>query len=125
MLSIVTLFCGGGLGATCRHYFSLHLMKWFSLQSFWAILIVNLIGCLLIGIISEPLTRLGSPYWKNLLVTGFLGGFTTYSTFMLDFVNLSNKAQYATAAFHLGIHLIGGVICCLAGLSLSRLFLKL
>lgn len=119
-LSLLSIFIGGGVGASSRHFLSLAITRAFSLQSFWGILAVNLIGCLLIGILSGLFLRPPHFSIRLFLVTGFLGSFTTYSTFMLDIVGLFEKGEIATAAGYLSVHLVAGFALCFVGLMIGR-----
>lgn len=116
------IFIGGGLGACTRAALQTLSDKWLHLQSHWAILAVNLLGCLLIGMVAEPLLKLENAAWRLLIITGFLGGFTTYSSFILDFLKLAHSAPLA-AAYHLAAHLLGGIAACLLGMKISAAML--
>ena len=100
-------FCGGAL----RYYIST-LMKSVSSQGFpWATLLVNLVGSLLIGLLLGLFSRCGeqSNSWSLLLTVGFCGGFTTFSTFaneslqMLQSGNTLNLVVYILASVVVGI----------------------
>ncbi|MGH8821492.1 MAG: fluoride efflux transporter CrcB, partial [Rhodoferax sp.] len=71
----------------------------------------NLIGGLLIGLANSLLTHYSelAPEWRLLIITGFLGGLTTFSTFSLEAVTLLSRHEYAWALGHIGIHLIGSL----------------
>ena len=103
-------FCGGAL----RYYIST-LMKSVSSQGLpWATLLVNLVGCLFIGLLLGLFSRCGaqSNSWSLLLTVGFCGGFTTFSTFaneslqMLQSGNTLNLIIYILASVIVGIALV-------------------
>ena len=103
-------FCGGAL----RYYIST-LMKSACSQGFpWGTLSVNLVGCLLIGLLLGIFSRCGvqSNSWALLLTVGFCGGFTTFSTFaneslqMLQSGNTLNLIIYILASVIVGIALV-------------------
>lgn len=119
MQSFWLIFIGGGCGASARHAFSTYLGKALTLHSTWAIVIINLIGCLLIGFCAEALLRLPNPAWRYLLITGFLGGFTTYSTFTYDLISLVHKAPIQ-ALMYFASHLFGGVLACGMGMLIAK-----
>ncbi len=85
-------------------------------------LAANLGGGYLIGIavaLFEDLPQL-SPEWRLLLVTGFLGGLTTFSTFSAEAVALLQRGAYGWALLHSGLHLLGSVALCIAGFATWR-----
>lgn len=103
-------FCGGAL----RYYIST-LMKSVCNQGFpWGTLLVNLAGCLLIGVLFGLFGRVGSQsnYWCLILTAGFCGGFTTFSAFaneslqMLQRGNTLNLIIYILASVIVGIALV-------------------
>ncbi|MGL4650584.1 MAG: fluoride efflux transporter CrcB [Caldilineaceae bacterium] len=74
-------------------------------------LAVNIIGCLLIGIIAQlaESTGLVPPHLRLLLITGFLGGFTTYSTFANEAFLLGRVGEQAMAFAYVALHLLLGL----------------
>ncbi len=100
---------GSILGASGRH-FIFTIMEQKSLNFPWHTLVVNLTGCILIGFIAELFSlKSNLPYNIRLfLVTGFLGSFTTFSTFALDCGLLIGKNELLkSAAYILGSVLLG------------------
>jgi CrcB protein len=80
-------------------------------------LLVNLVGGYLIGLLlgvfgSHPAI---APEWRLFLVTGFLGGFTTFSAFSGEAMLLLQRGDYGWALAHSSLHLIGSIACCIAG----------
>jgi len=85
-------------------------------------LLANLGGGYLIGIavgVFQDFPSL-SPEWRLLVVTGFLGGLTTFSTFSAESMMLIQRGDYGWAFLHTGTHLLGSVACCIAGLATWR-----
>ena len=81
-------------------------------------LAANLIGAYLIGIAIEYLTsHVGLPPEIRLFViTGFLGGLTTFSSFSAEAVALLSRGQYGWTAVHIGAHLIGSIVLTVLGI---------
>lgn len=63
-----------------------------------------------------------SPEWRLFAVTGFLGGLTTFSSFSLESVILLQRGDYMWALGHSALHLIGSILCCIAGFASYKAF---
>ncbi|MBX9901432.1 MAG: fluoride efflux transporter CrcB [Burkholderiaceae bacterium] len=61
-----------------------------------------------------------SPEWKLLLITGFLGGLTTFSTFSAEAMGLIQRGDMLWAFLHSAMHLFGSILCCFAGFATYR-----
>jgi fluoride exporter len=81
-------------------------------------LAANLIGGYLIGIAVESVLQLHlvSIEWRLFIITGFLGGLTTFSTFSAEAVELMAQQRYGWAAAHIGSHLAGSLIMTFLGI---------
>ena len=120
-LSLASIALGATLGAWLRWGFSLWLNA--RLQSLpLGTLAANLIGAYLIGMavgFFSDWPQL-SPEWRLLVITGFLGGLTTFSTFSAEAVALLQQRDYIAALLHSGTHLLGSIALCIAGLATWR-----
>jgi len=88
-------------------------------------LTANLVGGYLIGVAvavfaSNPAL---SPFWRLLVITGFLGGLTTFSTFSAENVALLGSGAWAGALLHAGLHLVGSLLATAAGIASVRLLI--
>lgn len=80
-------------------------------------LTVNLAGCILIGILTAVCTHFGAPRCIQLaLVTGVLGGFTTFSTFALDAAGMIDRGLYMQFAKYTVLSVAGGIVLCMLSL---------
>lgn len=61
-----------------------------------------------------------SPEWRLFVITGFLGGLTTFSTFSAEAMGLLHRGDYGWAALHSGLHLAGSILFCFAGFASWR-----
>jgi CrcB protein len=86
-------------------------------------LVANLIGGYLIGVALAwfALNEGVPPEARLLVITGFLGGLTTFSTFSAEAVGLLSRQQYAWAATHIGAHLVGSLSATTLGFMTLRL----
>lgn len=108
---------GGALGAMSRYGLNILLFPIFEQRFPLATLIANLLGSLLMGVAYVFLIERGSyhPELRHLLMTGFLGAFTTFSAFSLDAFALMRNGEVFTAAGYVLI----SVTTCIIALSLA------
>ncbi len=119
--SSVLVAFGGGAGAWLRFVAG----RLIGNASFpWATLSVNLLGSFAIGLLAGWLARNGtsSETWRLLLGVGVLGGFTTFSAFSLEMVQLIQRGALAQAGLYAAASLIGGIAGLFAGLAMMRSF---
>ncbi|MGV3523219.1 MAG: fluoride efflux transporter CrcB [Candidatus Sericytochromatia bacterium] len=118
----------GGAGGSLLRYSLHHMIRQsrFTGPAFWpaglplSTLCANLLGCLLAGgVLAVTLkSELLSPALKALLLTGFLGGLTTFSAFSLETLQLWLAQQHALAALNLGLNLGGSLLAVMLGYGL-------
>ena len=120
MLKILAIMAGGALGASLRYGVFMLAQRpggpEFPLGTFTA----NLIGCFLIGFLWATFesTRLANE-WRLFIFTGFLGGFTTFSTFARETTQLLKVGEWKTAVAYLGLSNILGILLVVAGYMLA------
>ncbi len=115
---MAAVFVAGGLGASLR----VALASWLeplvvARLPHASVLLINLLGCLLIGFAAVALSQ---AHWRMIVLGGLLGGFTTYSAFALFSVDLGQAGRWAVLAAQIGLHLVGGVASVLLGGWLAR-----
>lgn len=114
---------GGALGSVARHGVNVLIHgRWPMMRFPLATLIVNIAGCLIIGllaglIISERIAL--RFYWREFLFVGILGGFTTFSTFGLDTITLARTHSMSSAVWNVMAHVVIGLLAVQAGLFLG------
>ncbi len=102
---------GGMLGAMLR--VAVQSLRIVPLQAWHSTMIINLAGSFAIGCLWLVLTHYNAPAWcSRLLVAGLLGGFTTFSSFSLDFIALVRDARWADAALYWSVSAVGGPLLC-------------
>ncbi len=115
---------GGAVGSVLRYYSGQFISKNYPGQIPLGTLIVNLLGCLLIGILLGYFAKNQglSNEWKLLLVTGFCGGYTTFSTFAAENITLIQNQQVSQAILYIGLSVLLGLAAVCFGIMISRLF---
>ncbi len=123
MKIILAIGLGSFIGGTLRYLISL-FMKEKLLSSFpYGTLSVNIIGCFLIGIIFSLTEKNNIPsIWSLFLITGILGGFTTFSAFSIETVNLLRDGQLIQATTYIVASVLLGILATYTGLMIHRLF---
>ena len=123
LLNCLIVFIGGGLGALSRY--GVQNMGIFDRDKYYYTVAINISGCLVIGVLWALFQHWNvARNWYLFLITGFLGGYTTYSAFTLDAMQLVQDAQWLKAAFYIGITMIGGLGGCALGLFMTEKLLK-
>lgn len=113
MIKSIFLVALGGLGSVLRFLINVLIAKNIPSKLYLATLAVNIIGCLFIGLLIGYFSKNENDTLKLLLVTGFCGGFTTFSTFGLEnfsFIqsgNIINALLYTTVSLIIGILFVG------------------
>ena len=116
-LSILAIFCGAGLGALLRAGFNLATVSFASMLPLGTF-ISNMVGGYLIGIAvaffgNNPNL---SPEWKLFVITGFLGGLTTFSSFSAEVVGFMQRGEVTWALGTALLHLVGSLCLTFLGI---------
>lgn len=119
MLNALAVGCGGFIGAISRYLLSIFINRINPVNFPVSTLIINLIGSFLIGMLTQLFSMM-YPSNKRLLLfltTGILGGFTTFSTFSLETVNLYQNGNTLFAVLNVAL----SIALCLSGTVLGKL----
>lgn len=121
LLQLLAVAVGGACGSSLRFAVA-RILPTVSTGFPWATVAVNLAGCLLIGLIVSWSEERGglSENVNALAVTGFLGGFTTFSAFGLDAVLLARETGPVLSAGYLAVQVVGGMAAVFLGFWLGR-----
>ena len=113
-VSYIIVFVGGGLGATLRHLVNLVCARCMAPGFPWGTFIINITGSTVMGLIAGYLAFKGeaSQPLRLFLMTGILGGYTTFSAYSLDAALLYERGELLLAAFYV----IGSVVLSIGGL---------
>ncbi len=114
MTPLLSVALGGAFGAVARYLVGLAVV--FPLGT----LTVNVLGSLAIGIVWAHFTAKGLHGWLPLILTGFLGGFTTFSAFSLDTMRLIEGGRFSAAFLYVAASVLLSLGACALGLWLTK-----
>jgi CrcB protein len=112
MKNALAVGLGGFLGSIGRYLIGIVVLRLFDAPVFpYATLVVNVVGCLLIGLLGglAESTQLISPAMQLFLMVGLLGGFTTYSAFGYQTATLAHDGRMLLAVLNVSAHLVLGL----------------
>jgi CrcB protein len=120
-MKIILVLAGGAIGTLARFYTSGFAQKYVSNGFPFGTLVVNLIGSFLIGLLwgffeNQPSTQL-----RTFLFVGILGGFTTFSAYSIETLNLFRDGHIRLAVFNILLNNVLGIFLALGGFALAKL----
>ncbi len=124
IIFLIFLAAVGALGTLARYGLTGFVRNWPRLEAFpYGTLAVNLLGSLAFGLIAGVCEErfIVSPQTRIIVLTGFMGAFTTFSTLMFETARLLEDAQYLMAFSNLAAHNVLGLAALFAGLMLGRM----
>lgn len=121
-MNYIAIFVGGGLGSVMRYGVQMLLHERITAYHFpLATLSVNIVGSFLIGLFYALCAKLDLPAEIRLFLTaGLCGGFTTFSTFSNDILELLRQGHWAICMLYIALSVILGIAACLLGSSLAK-----
>ena len=119
---LILVALGGGLGASARYLTNLAALRFAGPSFPWGTFAVNVIGSFAMGLLIAILTRRTgtSMEVRSFLATGFLGGFTTFSAFSLDFALMWERGDHWHGAVYLLASVLLSILALFGGLFLVR-----
>lgn len=124
-MTLAYVALGGALGALARYGISGWVYDRMGESFPWGTLVVNLVGCLALGLVIRWLqVSAVSPEVRPFLTIGVLGAFTTFSTFSYETVALLQEGQWLRAGLYMGGSVVLGLIAMLAGMALATAFAR-
>ncbi len=113
---------GGAIGAMLRYGVGLFALRWLGAGFPYGTLCVNVVGSLVMGLFAGLFAeRVGTDAARLFIMTGLLGGFTTFSAYSLDAVTLWQKGQFSVSAFYIIASVVLAIGALLIGLKFARI----
>ena len=123
MSQIIFIFLGAGIGGVFRYWISESMHAWMGKAFPYGTLIVNVTGCLLMGLlfvlILERLQNF-TPHLRSLLLIGLLGGYTTFSAFSMETLALIENGAWIHALLNVMLNTILGLLAVWVGVFSAR-----
>ena len=124
-MTLAYVALGGALGALARYGISGWVYDRMGENFPWGTLVVNLVGCLALGLVIRWLQVAAvAPEVRPFLTIGLLGAFTTFSTFSFETVALLQEGQWLRAGLYMGGSVVLGLIAMVAGMALATAFAR-
>ncbi|HEY0290936.1 MAG TPA: fluoride efflux transporter CrcB [Hansschlegelia sp.] len=121
MIPVLLVALGGALGSVARYLVNVCATRMFGLGFPWGTLTVNVVGGFVMGLLAALLAlKGGSQELRVFLLTGVLGGFTTFSAFSLDTVTLWERGEIGLAGAYVAASFSLSICALVAGLALGR-----
>ena len=118
--TLIQVALGGALGASARYLTGVAAVRIMGHGFPWSTLAVNVIGSFLMGALVVLLAHAGGTRWAPFLMTGVLGGFTTFSAFSLDAMTLYQRGEVALASAYVGASVVLSLAAIVAGVAVAR-----
>lgn len=117
MKTILAIALGGACGSVARHIVNTGLSTLLRAPFPWGTLVVNVTGSFVIGLLVALFAAIGNPSqdMRLFLITGFLGGYTTFSAFSLDAMNLWTKGDMAGMVTYVAASVVLSLAAVFAG----------
>ncbi|MDR1602703.1 MAG: fluoride efflux transporter CrcB [Tannerella sp.] len=120
--TLILIGLGGGAGSILRYLTSVLTNKYFHGAFPLATCIVNIAGCFVIGWLVGMLGRQSNhPDLNALFITGFCGGYTTFSTFSAENLHLFQSGNNSTAFFYIAVSILAGLFAVWLGWQVSKI----
>ncbi|WIV51109.1 fluoride efflux transporter CrcB [Marivivens sp. LCG002] len=120
MTSLIQVALGGAIGASCRYLTNVGAMRLLGGGFPYGTVVVNILGSFLMGVLVVAFAHRGGNQFAPLIMTGVLGGFTTFSAFSLDAVNLYQRGDILLAATYVFGSVAVGIAALIVGMAIAR-----
>lgn len=118
--TVLQVALGGAIGASLRYGVNHGAMRMMGPGFPWGTMVANIAGSFLMGVLVVMLAKFGGTRFAPFLMTGVLGGFTTFSAFSLDAVTLMERGQGGVALTYVLGSVVVSILALFAGMTLTR-----
>lgn len=124
--TIAAIAAGGAIGALMRHSVNVAAVKLMGHGFPYGTLTVNIVGSFLMGALVILFASVWQPSetLRLLIITGFLGAFTTFSTFSLDFVTLFERQDYLASGLYVAASVVLSIAALFGGMAITRVLVS-
>lgn len=124
-MTYLVVGAGGFIGANMRFIIGRWAVQKWGAGFPYGTLLINVAGCFILGLFAPLATRLAwNDYWRLLIAIGFVGAFTTFSTFEYETFELMRQGNLLRAVANLGVSIVLGFCAVFLGVILARLCLR-
>jgi len=122
VLKIVAIGVGGSIGAILRYLISVQIGNWLGRDFPYGTLIVNIVGCLILGIVYTLFhSKIQiSDELLHAIQLGLLGAFTTYSTFSLETLQMLQKSEFLKAGIYIALSVVLSLLAVWVGTLIAK-----
>lgn len=123
MLKYLAVGIGGFLGSIARHVVATYIGSRYGVRFPYGTFVINISGSFLVGFVVALLARTtASQYWRYLIAIGFIGAYTTFSTFEYETLRAVQDGQLTTGLLNVALSVIVGFMAVWAGVAIGRVF---
>ncbi len=123
MLKYLVVGIGGFLGAVARYAVAAYIGSRFGGRFPYGTFVINMSGCFLVGFIVTLLARTtASQYWRYFIPIGFIGAYTTFSTFEYETLRAVQDGQLTTGLLNVALSVVVGFVAVWVGAAIGRVF---
>ncbi len=118
--AMIQVAIGGAVGASGRYLTNHYVMRVIGPGFPWGTMVANVLGSFVMGVLVVVLAHKGGTRYAPLLMTGFLGGFTTFSAFSLDAFTIYERGQVLIAAGYVVASVVVSILALVVGVLFTR-----